>query len=319
MIMISSFLHSIRTFFRLLCKFVSRLFTNRGEIERICISSGPVTAKTMMLFSNSYKNSSKLSTYSKIIFYPKLFSINAAYQNLVDVKRISPISNDDPRTSIQLMHFNIKSCLGSLRFVNAVYTAIETLQKTTVDLISQTKNHNEMLETFWNKMMPDTRRNMNSDWGDVGFQGLDPTTDFRGMGLLGLSQLVYLSSEHNVIARDILADANHPRRYYPFAATGINISAFVFDLLKGRHLHARLFQALESYSNSNNISGISNAGLSDSIEIIDIGCKVIHEVYCDVFKRFSYLWQERDPKNIMEFQSIFGIVKIEFKNKYKSF
>lgn len=27
-------------------------------------------------------------------------------------------------------------------------------------------------------------------WGDIGFQGEDPKTDFRGMGLLGLINLV---------------------------------------------------------------------------------------------------------------------------------
>ena len=30
---------------------------------------------------------------------------------------------------------------------------------------------------------------INSSWKDIGFQGEDPKTDFRGMGILGLSNL----------------------------------------------------------------------------------------------------------------------------------
>jgi hypothetical protein len=48
------------------------------------------------------------------------------------------------------------------------------------------------------------------DWGIVGFQGKDPSTDFRGMGLLGLEQLLYFSKYD--AARDILQDSDHPRR-----------------------------------------------------------------------------------------------------------
>lgn len=32
-------------------------------------------------------------------------------------------------------------------------------------------------------------------WGDIGFQGDDPKTDFRGMGMLGLINLVWVASE----------------------------------------------------------------------------------------------------------------------------
>lgn len=36
-------------------------------------------------------------------------------------------------------------------------------------------------------------------WGDVGFQGDDPATDLRGVGMLGLLQLLYLP-HHNAAA-----------------------------------------------------------------------------------------------------------------------
>jgi hypothetical protein len=40
--------------------------------------------------------------------------------------------------------------------------------------------------------MPDVKleSRLSKQWTDVGFQGDDPKTDFRGMGMLGLNQLL---------------------------------------------------------------------------------------------------------------------------------
>ena len=45
---------------------------------------------------------------------------------------------------------------------------------------------------LWNKLNPDIalRSRISKQWTDIGFQGDDPQTDFRGMGLLGLQNLV---------------------------------------------------------------------------------------------------------------------------------
>lgn len=42
------------------------------------------------------------------------------------------------------------------------------------------------LTQLWNLMMPDTplEERITKQWGDLGFQGRDPMTDFRGMGML---------------------------------------------------------------------------------------------------------------------------------------
>ena len=43
-------------------------------------------------------------------------------------------------------------------------------------------------------MMPDTKLQQRiwKQWTEIGFQGNDPRTDFRGMGVLGLDQLLYV-------------------------------------------------------------------------------------------------------------------------------
>jgi len=45
---------------------------------------------------------------------------------------------------------------------------------------------------LWKLLKPDTllEKRFTRQWGDIGFQGEDPATDFRGMGLLGFENLL---------------------------------------------------------------------------------------------------------------------------------
>ena len=70
--------------------------------------------------------------------------------------------------------------LFSERFYVLQMLQVEKAQNTVVDL-KQSK-HQALLDEFWQNMRPNITRNKPEDWGDVGFQGLDPTTDFRGLG-----------------------------------------------------------------------------------------------------------------------------------------
>lgn len=63
-------------------------------------------------------------------------------------------------------------------------------------------------------------------WKQFGFQGIDPATDFRGGGLLSLSQLVYLGTTYPLAYAMMFV-----KEEYPFAVAGINITAFLNTLL----------------------------------------------------------------------------------------
>lgn len=52
------------------------------------------------------------------------------------------------------------------------------------------------------------------------FIGDDPKTDFRGMGVLGLENLLFFASEYNSIAQRILLKSQHPNHGYAFAIVG---------------------------------------------------------------------------------------------------
>ena len=71
-----------------------------------------------------------------------------------------------------------------------------------------------------------TRRDgrFTSEWGSIGFQGNDPATDFRDMGLLGLHQMAYFAAHRPTVARQIVTSADLPYRGFPYAITGIQMT-----------------------------------------------------------------------------------------------
>lgn len=61
-------------------------------------------------------------------------------------------------------------------------------------------------------------------WKEVGFQGDDPATDFRGMGLLGLENLLFFARTYPAAAAHVLSHSRHPHYGYSFACVGINLT-----------------------------------------------------------------------------------------------
>lgn len=300
-------LEVIQTFFSKLVKRVVRFWTNKCEIERICISGGYHTSDMSLQFAKSLWRSHQLGSLSKTVFFPNDFTVTTTAENIARIKKINMTTDDENTTSsMRIASMNLVHCLNSLKHVNDVIWVIEGMILKKVEMSNS--QHSILLEEFWSMMRPGVRRDADRDWGEVGFQGKDPCTDFRGMGIFGLKQLVALSKEEYAIS--ILEDADHPRRYYPFACTGINISSFIVDLLRGRHLHLHLLRTLEKTAVTASINGT---------ELLDAGCVAVNRVYCEVFKLFSDTWQDRDPPNVMHFKDIFAEVQSVIRNKYPNF
>eukprot|EP01113_Clastostelium_recurvatum_P035490 TRINITY_DN4958_c0_g1_i2.p1 TRINITY_DN4958_c0_g1~~TRINITY_DN4958_c0_g1_i2.p1 ORF type:complete len:578 (+),score=133.29 TRINITY_DN4958_c0_g1_i2:26-1759(+) len=89
--------------------------------------------------------------------------------------------------------------------------------------------HEDLLFGFWRAIHPGDplEERKSQKWKSVGFQGVDPATDFRGMGVLGLYNLTYYARTYPDRVREILA----AKREYPFAATGINVTNLLPQML----------------------------------------------------------------------------------------
>ena len=83
--------------------------------------------------------------------------------------------------------------------------------------------HEAQLMQLWDVVFPEQPidARVSSQWSRLGFQGRDPATDFRGMGLLGLHNLLYYAQHYTAEVRSVLAQS----REYPFASVGINLTS----------------------------------------------------------------------------------------------
>ncbi len=68
-----------------------------------------------------------------------------------------------------------------------------------------------LLEKLWVALKPDTRRRGDpTEWPELGFQGAEAATDFRGMGVFGCESLVWFAQNHPMAARRLLLETQVP-------------------------------------------------------------------------------------------------------------
>jgi hypothetical protein len=251
-----------------------------------------------------------------VIFSLKPFNVHLFKDKVIEIKHITK--------SNHLAIANIEHCLHSMNYVNKVISIIEKLKSRKV--VFTDEKHLELLETLYRQLSPlhnstsfhhisnETESLPRKDWTELGFQGKDPTTDFRGMGEYSLAQLCYFCLQRPEKARDILKESKHQRRYYPFAATGINFTAFVVELIKENRVHKVLLDLLDR--NILTLPYDAESGPSSSDVLLDLGVRELNELYCQIFEEFHDLWLLRDPRDVMEFPKIFQELKERIRSKY---
>ncbi|XP_028968545.1 ELMO domain-containing protein 3 [Galendromus occidentalis] len=101
---------------------------------------------------------------------------------------------------------------------------------------SDSKCHNQMLQTIYRKLSNSTYDSprFGAHWETIGFQGNDPATDLRGCGILGLLQLLYLSThpDNEAVTKDIYNISVDHVQNFPFAVMGINMTKIALEALR---------------------------------------------------------------------------------------
>lgn len=129
-------------------------------------------------------------------------------------------------------------------------------------------------------------------WKELGFQGVDPATDFRGAGVFGLRQLVYLIEAHPDQWNRFLTPN------FMLSAAGINVSMWLQTLL-GLNL---------SVSQYNEKIRVNYTSASAKAQLCKFICSSddatvlnrLNEVFCFGMRLLHYRWT-RSSQNLMEF------------------
>jgi hypothetical protein len=94
-------------------------------------------------------------------------------------------------------------------------------------------------------MQPGTPRDerISDLWMKLGYQGRDPATDYRGMGVLGLHNLHYQAKHDTERARQMLEESHDETYWYSYAIAGINFTAELYDKIVFHKADDRFYKA----------------------------------------------------------------------------
>lgn len=237
------------------------------------------------------------------------FLVEEEWKEIFQVKKVT--------LQTDMIADNVRRCLEVLRLHNKIIQIAVSMKRETFDVFNE--QHMDLLNSFWQNMKPQRERSnasgfISADWIELGFQNADPTTDFRGMGILGLVQLAYFSQHRPQRARFILSVLSDPKKYYPFAIIGINITSFVFELIQEYRIQRVLLENL-SHTVAGDINRYEVLPSNDPV-CINFGLNVFHDFYCLIFEEFYLQWVIMNPESIMSFGSIFDEVKKAVRKKY---
>ncbi|KAH8398521.1 hypothetical protein KR215_010797 [Drosophila sulfurigaster] len=298
MFILDKILPFIFSYIRPFIKWFLHVFTRLSELQRICYGARAGASRCRqiersLLQSKQPEIKILLHELDEASAYASdkelLYFAPRAVQIVSRVKRIK--SNVHPDFG-RLFGNCVTTIWGYKRLMHQV----EELRAEQYD--SDNLDHERKLWELWQLLMPDTplTGRISKQWQEIGFQGDDPKTDFRGMGILGLDNLLYFASAYNDAAKHVLLHSMHPTLGYTYAIVGINLTALAFNLLRTGAAKTHFYNQVALHKQ--NFSTIED----------------FHKLYCYLFFEFDRFWMDSSPRNIMDFREVyqaFEITKLE--------
>ncbi|ESN94269.1 hypothetical protein HELRODRAFT_68857 [Helobdella robusta] len=262
----------LNSFTRGIFKWILRIITGKCELLRIVYSKEPDLLKILNIESSLRLSKSR-----------KLNHVHIS-DNLDDKKLVQDIITEK---SINIQYHSrfvvpMELYLSQISGYHKLTREVEHLRK--IPYSSENSEHEDLLMKLWNKLNPGVKLPSRKTvlWEDIGFQGKDPATDFRGMGMLGLNCLVYLSLCHTETARYLLSHSHHPKYGYFFAIVGINITSVAYQFLMRGKLRSHFYAAVKK-----------KPLMSD-----------FYRIFIHFYYEFDKYWMSKQPDSIMEFERI---------------
>ncbi|TXG55201.1 hypothetical protein EZV62_020457 [Acer yangbiense] len=161
-------------------------------------------------------------------------------------------------------------------------------------------DHQKALRVLWDAAFPDVTLNglISEQWKEMGWQGPNPSTDFRGCGFISLENLLFFAKNYPESFRRLLfkQDGNRAMWEYPFAVAGINVSFM-------------LIQMLDLYSAKPRcLPGINFVRLlAENEEAFDV-------LYCIAFEMMDAQWLAMHA-SYMEFNEVLQVTRTQLQRE----
>ena len=205
---------------------------------------------------------SELTQNHRMVSFTELllhFQSKSVMQQLVTV----PLSTSSSSAGISAPSTTSGKSKGSTGIFKTKLSKKLQMERNTVYSIAecQLDNHEPLhlhtLQTIY-KRLSGNRVNcprIGRHWVDIGFQSTDPTDDLRGVGFLGLMQLVYLLEDSRTfpLAREIYLYSKDEAHYTPFCVLSLNMTQIALRALQEDLLNSeckkrdQVFQVLNDF------------------------------------------------------------------------
>ncbi|KAJ7972002.1 ELMO domain-containing protein A [Quillaja saponaria] len=174
-------------------------------------------------------------------------------------------------------------------------------QRLQVPFDGSQKEHQAALKHLWRLAYPDKELpSLKSElWKDMGWQGPDPSTDFRGGGVISLENLIFFGQKYPESFQRLLhkKDGNRAEWEYPFAVAGINISFMLAQMLD-----------LQSAGRPTSLAGIRFLDLLDEDEL------AFDNLYCVAFQLMDAQWLAKRA-SYMEFNDVLKSTRTQLERE----
>jgi hypothetical protein len=285
-------------------KWIIHLLTGKPEIYRLYMRYPDNNKRSVLLRTMSILGSIRLSKFKPLRDVASNHSLDASRAVTVVMELKTPKA-----ITPHLLQSYERCLLASCSRIVALSKLKHQVCQLRNEAYSvENARHEQHLQELWQGMMPGTqlKERISKQWQDLGFQGNNPATDFRGMGILGLKCMLYFCKLKLDASRRQLGHSNHPTLGYPYAITSINMTSTVFQLTESNLLD-------QQYLSMGNDDDDVKTDTSDATQEQYCAMPEYHfyEVFMSVFIEFDQFWRDSKPENIMEFSK----VKEKFVNK----
>ncbi|GAA5880682.1 hypothetical protein JCM1840_005171 [Sporobolomyces johnsonii] len=138
---------------------------------------------------------------------------------------------------------------ASLHRVLASYAIVDEVVEVSKQPFPKDGSADQQLRELWSLLKPEKELPglVGKHWQDIGFQNTSPSTDLRGVGMLGLESLLYFARTYGERAAEIVDEAvNGGPKWYPLALAALHMTAFALDLATSRDLQLFLLRSLQT-------------------------------------------------------------------------